>query len=491
MKNLILGVLKTGVGVFLNLIFGVASTKIMAVMLGPSGVGLYSLIRQVVTTFGIMAQGGQTALVQGIANKKGYSRNVFIRSALYLFLVSAILSVLAIEIFATKISQMLFGDRADENIALVRFLAVPITIQYIYIYLKGVINGFRAIGRLATIEILGPLVALILVYPVCLFASRGMLIAYIVLLTVSQLVMAGAAIYVIYKNKWLPINLIFKRIIVRQIDFKYFISISGTTLITSIIASATIFAIRFSIVSNSDLKDAGYFDLAWTLSGSYVMLILASFGTYYTPTLSQIKNVDEQLVLIKSVIRLTTLIMIPLITAAIILKPILISYLYSEEFMPALELVRWMLIGDYLKITCWVLMVPVIVNVKMKVYFWTEVLGSAGFFALSLASLYFLDTLSGIGASFLITYAAIVWIYYKYITKIYGLVITRSLLIPWLVGLVYIIFVSFISWDDSIVRWDVAFYLALSSIVVCLLLLTGDEKRLLSEKSKKIISRVL
>jgi len=475
-QNLIKGVLKTGGGAVGNLLIGMVSIKIMAVMLGPAGTGLFSLIRQTVITFASLGAGGQTALVQGVASRTGAERDSYVRSVFWLFVLAACISTFVIVLFAPLIAMLVFVKSNSEYVHLVRWIALPVLLMHVYIFLKGILNGYRAIGRLALIEIVGPIISLILVYPVCVLVGDGYALAFVWMLSAAQLMMIVASFATLHKQGWLPTLVIDYKKIIERTDFRYFMTISGTTFMTGMIGTITLLGVRTMIVKNYGLSDAGLFDLAWALSGSYVALILASFGTYYAPTLSQTIDKAERAALIRRVIRLSTMLMIPLIVTVVVLKPMLVSLLYSREYMASLEMVRWMLIGDYLKITSWVLAIPAIVNADMKIYFWTETFWYLGFLVLAWFSMVYLGELQGVGIAFIVLYLVLVVYYLQYVRRVCDLRISRDLLIPWLLGFLVVIMVSLQNWNSTSVDWLVASVSIVGSAVLVVVFLKKSER---------------
>ena len=324
MRSLIKGVLKTGSGAVANLLLGVVSIKIMAVMLGPSGTGLFSLIRQAVITLSTLGISGQTALVQGVASKKGMEQDSYIRTTFWLFVLGTFFSVVLIELFAPEIAALVFGKSDVNPVQLIRWVALPVFLLNAHSYLKSVLNGFRAIGRLAIVEILGPLITLIVSYPVCVFAGEGYALAFVWMLSVAQLLMVVASFLILYKKGWLSALFIRTETMIDRAGLRYFLTITGTTFLTGMIGTGTLLAVRAMIARDGGLYQAGLFDLAWSLSGSYVMLLLASFGTYYTPTLSQAVGKTERAALVRRVIRFSTLLMIPMIVTVVVVKTLLV-----------------------------------------------------------------------------------------------------------------------------------------------------------------------
>lgn len=482
MRSLIKGVLKTGSGAMANLLIGVISVKIMAVMLGPSGTGLFSLIRQTVLTFSTLGLSGQTALVQGVASKEGIGRDSYIRTTFWLFYLGAFFSAVLIELFAPEMATLVFGKSGTNLVQLIRWIALPVFLLSAYIYLKSVLNGFRAIGRLAILEMLGPLATLMLVYPVCIAVGEGYALAFVWMLSVAQLVMIVASFVILHRNGWLPSLFISMGKKIDRADLRYFLAIAGTAFLVGMIGNGTLLAVRTMIARDMGLPQAGLFDLAWSLSGSYVMLLLASFGTYYTPTLSQTAGKAERAALVRRVIRLSTLLMIPMIVTVVVVKPLLVSALYSAKYSASLEMVRWMLIGDYLKITSWVLATTVIVNADMKIYFWSEVLWYMGFLALSaLATIYF-GELQGIGMAFVVLYFAAVVYYLQYVHRVYELQLTRDLLLPWLIGFAVVIVASMQNWNSTAVSWISSSLWIIGSLWLVILLLKQTERQMIWSK---------
>ena len=482
MRSLIIGVIKAGSGAVANLLLGVISIKIMAVMLGPSGTGLLSLIRQVVVTLASLGMGSQTALIQGVANKEGIERDSYISTTFWLFVLGVSFSVLLIELFATEIAVFTFGKSDASLVLLIRWIALPVFLLYAYVYLKSILNGFRAIGRLALVEMLGPVATLMLVYPVCISVGEGYALAFVWMISAAQLLMLAASFLILYKNGWLSALFVHTEKMIDRAAFHYFFTIAGTTLLTGMIGTGTLLAVRTMIARNGGLYQVGLFDLAWSLSGSYVMLLLTSFGTYYTPTLSQTVGNIERAALVRRVVRLSTLLMIPMIVIVVVFKPLLVRFLYSSEYVTSLEMVRWMLIGDYLKITGWVLAIPVIVNANMKIYFWTEAFWNIGFLALSaLAILYFGD-MQWIGIAFVVLYFTYVVYYLQYVRRVYELQIARDLLLPWLIGFIVVIMASIQNWNSTTVDWISSLLWVIGSMGLVISFLKESERKMILNK---------
>ena len=99
MRQLIYSVLKTGSSTLASLLSALFLTKIIAIIAGPTGIGLFSLLRQLVSTISITGAGGQSSLVLGVSSKTGDDRDLFIRTSFWLFFWGMAFTVFLLEFF--------------------------------------------------------------------------------------------------------------------------------------------------------------------------------------------------------------------------------------------------------------------------------------------------------------------------------------------------------------------------------------------------------
>lgn len=454
MREIFKAALKTGIGSMGFLLLGMLAMKIMAVVVGPSGVGLYSLLRQTMDfSNNLGTLGGGTALVQGLASRKGQARDDYLVTTFWIFLIGALSTSIVLLVFAPWIALWVFDRNDGQTTNMVRGLALPVVLLVGSTYLNGVINGFRAIGLLALLQVLGAAAAVLLVYPVSLLVEVGYPLAFIALISAPPAIGVALGTWSAVKAGWLNPLLSNLRISFHSDSLRHFFSLAGTMLVTGLATAGTVLVVRSLLVHYEGFASAGIFAAAWTLSMTYVMVVLTSFGTYYLPTLSGTGDPLDRVVLMQRVMRFATLLSLPLVTSVIVLKPLAIETLYSSEFIPALEIIRWMLIGDYLKIAAYVVAMPVLAYADMKVFFWTELLWSVGFLAFATLALSRFGSIQGLGAGFLLMYAVILAYYLHYARSRHQLPLTRATVGPWLIGLTLVVGASWYTWSDTQVHW--------------------------------------
>ena len=257
---------------------------------------------------------------------------------------------------------------------------------------------------------------------------------------------------------------------------KQFFCISGTTVFLGLLNTWVFLVIRAEISEIKKFEGVGFFDAAWRLSMMYVLLILGSFGTYYLPRLSAYKSKDDRNKLISQVYQLTNILIVPIVIVVISFKPLVIEMLYSPAYLPTLEIMRWMLIGDYFKVTAWVVSMPALAYADMKVYFFSETLWNLGFLGFTLYSLKVVEQLQWIGVGFLLMYVVYMIFYHFYTYYKYAFVVRPSLIVRWLSGLAIIMGVSYITWNDLQTRWLLGIILAFLSLIYTLLIINSDQR---------------
>ena len=469
---------KTGFGTAFNLLLNTVTLKILAVVSGPSGVGLLSLLRQIrQTALTIATLNGGAALVQGASSHQGHERRTYLATVLLVFLAGSGIALGFLTLFAPWIAQRVMGKNDPVTVSLVRWVTIPVFLNVLLQFANGLLNTFRAIGRLALVQVVSALTLAILAYPIARAVENGYVFAFIGMMSASAAAGLVWALVSAWRSRWLFPVLHELKYGYHRASVRHFFSIAGTMVVTGFVTSGTLLAVRAMVVQHSGLEGSGLFDAAWMLSMKYVMLILTSFRTYYLPTLSQTKDQQKRVILMKRLLRLSTLLMVPIVTMVIVLKPLVINLLYSDEFVSSLTIMRWMLIGDYFKVTSWILAMPMIAYADMKTFFWTEVVWNGLSLVFNWMMLAELNSLQGVGVTFTLTYITYLMYTLYYVRSRHQFSLDRKLAFAWLLGLVLLLGASLQTWSDTIVNWMTSSLWIGAALMFSWLVLEHKERR--------------
>jgi O-antigen/teichoic acid export membrane protein len=457
MYEILAAILKTGTGSAIGLALAAAAAKIIAVTVGPSGFGLFSLLRQTYqTAIAFATLGGLTAVVQGISSQAGRARTQYVVTAGGIFLLGGLAGSMVLFFMAPQWAHWVLGRRDLESVLLMRWLSLPLFLGVLQAYASGVLNGHRAVGKLALVHSANGAALAILAYPAAYLVVRGDIRAFAWLLGAVALVSASLASLFVIRAGWLTPAMVVSPSPVSAQAARHFFTVAGPMLMTGLVSTGTLLALRALIARQFALSGAGFFDAAWTLGTMYTVLLLMSFMTYYLPTLSQTTDLQARLLLIGRMLRLSTSLLVILITAVIVLKPFVVSMLYSDKFHPALSILRWMLIAEYFRTSGQVFVMPILGRADMKTYSYIEVGWNAGFFVLSALAVLSLAWLPGVGLAYLIMYAAYLVYAFLHVRAHENFRVGRSLLWRWIIGLLIVAGSSVHSWTDAAVRSSVA-----------------------------------
>jgi len=450
MLSLIKAALKTGLGSMGSILFGVIAMKIFAIFLGPSGVGLFSILRQTTQT-GLVAAtiGGQTAFVQGIASRKSDKQH-YINCVCVIFIISSLLVSSSIAWFAQPLALLLLGNDDITHINILRLLAFAIFTQSWTVYTASILNGFGAIGKLAFQQVVATVTVALFAYPASILSHTyyGLLLA--TLLVLSSL---ASLLYGLIMVRRLPVKVALWQPRWHKDSAQHFFSISATTLFTTVLNIGSILLVRMLLVNRYDLQAAGFFDVAWTVSMTYVMLILSSLSTYYMPKLSQIHEPRQQQQFMQQVFRFVLFAMLPIVSIVIVVKPLIIHLLYTSEFHAAQPIIRWMLMGDFFKALIWVLTMPMLSYVQMRLFFWFQFCWNFGFITLSYIALYHFNSIELIGFSFFLLYFLQLISAFIYTKKVMNFLPSLNLWLQLSLSCVFIGLISLWVWDDNQLDW--------------------------------------
>jgi hypothetical protein len=228
---------------------------------------------------------------------------------------------------------------------------------------------------------------------------------------------------------------------------RVFLSISLAMLVSGLIASGTVIAVRGRIIARHGLAAAGCFDAAWNISMNHASLLLAALQTYCLPALSRARSAREQSEHIAGVLKLAMPAAAIMIAVLALAKPLVVELFYAPSFRAAAALLRWTLLGDYLKIGSWILSLPLLARADMKAFLLLDTAAYATFAGASVVLSRWLPGAESAAAAFACMYAVHLAAGAALAYWRCGLRFERSAVAVWSGGLLVVAAVSGYTWD--------------------------------------------
>lgn len=467
--SFVTAIFKTSSGLVVNVLFGAVAVKIFAVMTGPAGVGLWSLLKQVQATGLILGtSNGNAAFVRGLSGLTGDDQRRFIQASALIYLVLGALVTIALLLAAPYLSVWLKGVPAP----LLMLMALPIAVSIARAFLLAVLNGHFAIGRLALAQSAGPVTAALLAYPLALWIRGGHYLGFVISCAASAFVGYLVADLFVRRARLLRDGSL--RPAWCYPSVKHFFDVATPMLAMGIGTTLSSLIARGLVVRSAGLTEAGIFDCSWTLGSAYLALLFTSVSTYCLPKLAASRE-PEQIHFMQDAMRLLLIAALPALAAMITLKSLVVTVLYSHHFVPSLEMLNGMLIGDYLQIGSYLLAVALLANGRAKDVLWGSVLWDVGFVAAVYLSTQYKLGLGPVGLAAAALSACNLVHYYLGLRRILPMRATARLKAIWSAGLVLMIVLAVATWRLTTISAVYPLVGIISAMLLSYLLLTRSE----------------
>jgi len=395
---------------------------------------------------------GQAALVQGISARSGLERREYARTGLTIFAFAT--ALIALIMFAAPQWAARLTGLGSGRAPLVRWLAVQVVLLSAFLFLTALVNALGAIGKLAALQSVSPAVAALAMVPAALALAAGRETLLPVVLAGAAAAAVVAALFVL-KDYRTELRQWFGgpgRWWSREAASS-FLHVSAAMLVGGLAGSAAVVAIRSRILLSQGFAAAGQFDAAWGISMNQVMLILSSMQAYYLPALARAHSAAERSSQISTVLHLAALVAAPLIVIVTVAKPVMLALFYSHEFGQAATYLRWMLVGDYLKISGWILSVPMLASADMRMYLLAELTGYGVFVASAALLNRWWPPAESAAIAFVLMYVAhTVFCAARAVTH-YRYRPDRITILLWLAGLAMVSIAGLAHWDPRPLDW--------------------------------------
>ena len=388
----------SGLSTAISLIARLISTKIVAVYLGTNGMFLMGQLKDflrlgnTISSFGI--ENGIIKYTSEFEKQEIELKGIVGTSFKINFFSALIVSGLIL-VFKEKVSDFLqinFNQNFYFLILICSVISASIHTCFLSIY-----NGLKKIELYVLINIFSNILSAIVII---LLVLEMEIIGAFYPLALNQILslLINVMFYIYYrpfKIKWILESFITENL--KKLSKFSVMAIAGPTCL--IIST---FIIRDHIYNEFGSDYAGSWEAMWRISAIYLLFLITTFKFYLIPTFSKVN--DEKLKQEVFKIWKVTIPIIIIITIGVYLtKNIIIDILLSKEFVLINAIIFFHLLGDVIKINCWVLGNIMISKADTKSFVLFQIEWSAIFIILSYL---FIDMYGfvGVSISYFITY---------------------------------------------------------------------------------------
>ena len=406
----------------MGIICSILRTKLVAMWIGPVGIGLFGLFNNALemlstgTNLGIRSSSVRDisqALERRDPGMVSRMITVVRKWSLWLGLAGALFTLA----MAPALSQITFGDTA--HIWGFVALSIAVLLQALTNGEYAVLQGTARLKRLASVTLWGTIVGLAVSIPLFyLLRERSILPSIIAYAT------AMAAFAWIFRNREYPAATVSRR---DTLDMgKGFVKLGIYMTLGNFASILASYAFNAWLNVNASTEAVGFYQAGYTLINKYTGLILTALGMEYYPRLAKVADSRLRLrAFVSQEINVAIAVMAPVVALFILLRELVVWILYTPEFNVILTFVSWGMIGTIFRTLSWCLAFTILAKGDGKTYLWTEVASAVINLALNIV-FYRWWGLTGLGIAFLVSYVLYTIIVAVVYFKVYRLRISHA-----------------------------------------------------------------
>ena len=389
-----------GIQVF-NILISILKSKIIAVLLGPAGLGLISIFNSTsaliasCTNLGISVSAVKSIATEG-ASKDENRRNTIIAVVNKLVWVTGFFGFLVTIILSPFLSKISFGNYSYTfSFALLGISLLGLQVSNGQI---TILQGLRKVKLIALSSLIGAIFGFFISIPLYyMYGADGI---------VPSLVLSSLAAVI---TSWYFL----KKVQIPSIDINFStLKKEGTSIIKLgfLVSVAVIFPamvgylVRLFIANIGNIEDVGLYTAGFAIVGTYVGMVFSAMSTDYYPSLSEVSNDNTKCTQkINQQILISILILTPILITLIVFIKLGIIFLYSGKFLGTIKMIQWAALGVFFQAFSWCIAFVFLAKGDSKIYFWNELIPNIYMLIIN-CSCYYIAGLEGMGVSFLIGY---------------------------------------------------------------------------------------
>ena len=327
----------------IQIIISIIKVKFLAVLLGPTGMGISNLY---LSSFNVISSvvglGLAFSSVREISLALEANQLIKIYRIIKIvtrwLILSSVLGITFTIIFAPLLSEITFGS--------INYSGAFISLSIIIIFNalstanNSILQGMLRIKNLASSKTLGSILGLITSIPIYYFYGVKGIIPVIILSSLITLVVSEYYKYQIEReNALISIKETFY-------EGKNMVNLGVLMVFSTFISTLFTFIINSYISNNGSLETVGLYQAAQNMTIQYFSLIFSAMGLDFYPRLSASSNDNSKVrILVNEQTEILLLIIIPLLIMFLLVAPFMIKLTLSSNFISMTPLVRLITLG--------------------------------------------------------------------------------------------------------------------------------------------------
>ena len=386
----------------ITILCSVIRTKLVAVWIGPVGIGLFGLYNTAIdminniSNLGIRSSSVRDISIEaehGSVRRVAEIIAVVRRWTWTLGCVAAFFTLAA----SSWLSRLTFGD-GNHAIGFM-ILSVAVMFNALVNCEQSILQGTQRLRRLAQVGVWGALTGLAVSIPLFYFLREQSIVPSIIAYSAAVAFFSWRFRNKEYKDVEVSITL-------RDTALKGagFVRLGFLMTLSSFLSLLSFYVFITYLNHRSGTEAVGYYQSGYTLINRYAALIFTAIGTEYYPRLARVCHSRLRTRLyVSQEINTALVVLVPIIAFFLTLRQIVVSILYSADFHVIIPFFSYASIGIVFQAISWCMAYVIIAKGRGKTYLVTESLSAVSGLALNIV-FYEYAGLDGLGWAYAVWY---------------------------------------------------------------------------------------
>lgn len=375
----------------ISLANGFISVKFVALIIGPSGVGIVGQLTNFNAIITTIALGGvSTGIIKYTAEFKDNIvelRKVWQTASGLSLILILILAIMLISLHGFLSVYILHEPKYSSIFVIFAF---SLFFYVANIFLLNILNGLHLIKRFTVLNMVNSCVGLAVTLLLVNFLHMyGALLALVTVQSVTFIIIVTS----VSRQEWFQFSNFFGKI--DRVYLRLLLAFTVMAVTNLCVSPLSQMFIRGYLADYTSWNTAGLWQGMQKISDSYLMIVYTALGTYYLPKLSATKCKGQ---IHNEIMNGYKLIMPFVIVSAIIIylcRDLIVQILFAKSFYAMRDMFFWQLLGDVFKIASFLIGYLLAAKSKVKLYIMVNII----FVVVNVILSYVFISLSGVNGA--------------------------------------------------------------------------------------------
>lgn len=335
----------------INYLIGLLRVKAVALLLGPAGVGVVGLYNAAMNLLGaVTGLGLQRSAVRAIAIAQGQDDPVAVARAIRMLRrlcwATGFLGWMASAALAIPLSRMMF--QSDAHAWALALLGSTLLLGAVNGGQLALLRGLRRIGDIARVQVAAAFLNTLAT--IALYAwlrERGI----VPVLLVTAALSLATSWWFVRKVEVSEVAMSWGQAIE---EAKPMVTLGIALMASTVLSTLLELYTRSVLNARLGLDAVGLYQAAWSLSGMFAGFVLSAMGTDFYPRLAAV--IHDRAAAVREINQQTEiglLLALPGLLATLALAKWIVWALYSARFLPAADVLVWLVLGVFGRVVSW------------------------------------------------------------------------------------------------------------------------------------------